>query len=209
MRVSKRLLWVASFVVIIFLAWLGWPWPRVAGIPAWLKYIGLLDWLAKLAPLDQWFIAFGTVSALVYAIFSETFLLWWRRPKLRVLFAEAEPFVIQIPIVRQNSINPSIQSRILIRNDGETRAEAVAVYARRLYRRGEEDLTGMSWFIPMDLKWAEDENPITAISAGVERTCNVIGIERPAELVIPLLPGPISMGGMFGSTDVGLAAVKK
>jgi hypothetical protein len=92
-------------------------------------------------------------------------------PKLRVLFDVTEPYVIQIPVGRMHQVafNPSFQVRMLIKNDGATRAESVSVYARRLSRRDGDDLTPLAWFIPMDLKWAEDEKASTAISPGVER----------------------------------------
>jgi hypothetical protein len=200
MRSRKRsAIWICSLscIVVLLVVWLAWP--RIVGIPGWLDGLGLLSWLKKLAPLDQWFIALGTVGAVIYAIFSETFLLWLRRPKLRVTFAETEPYVIQIPIMRRadGPSNPSLQARILVRNEGTRRAKAVSVYARRLFRRSEGGPTAMSWFIPMDLKWAEDENVLTAISSGVERTCNVIGIERPSGRVRPSLPGPAPKGSIL------------
>ena len=183
--------------------------PKIAGIPGWLKHIGLLDWLKALAPLDQWFTAVGTVSAVFYAIFHETLLSWWRRPKLEVLFAEGPPYVIQIPVFRSvdetlagSTGNASCQVRMLVKNEGTNRAEAVSVYARRLLRRNKGWLTPLEWFIPMDLKWAEDEaTPTTAISAGVERTCNLIGIERPWHGLRPRLEVPQAPTGFnYAST---------
>lgn len=186
---------------MLFLTWLGWP--RIVGVPAWLNEIGLVGWLKGLAPLDQWFIAFGTVSAVAYAIFSVTFLSWWRRPKLRILFAATEPYVIQIPVLRPTftQANPSLQVRMLIKNEGKTRAEAVSVYARRLFNRSAGGLTALAWFIPMDLKWAEDEKALTAISPSVERTCNVLGIENPGAAAEPGLLVPQAPAGFDYFTD--------
>jgi hypothetical protein len=186
---------------MLFAVWLGWP--RIVGVPAWLNEIGLLNWLKGVAPLDQWLIAFGTVSAVAYAIFSETFLSWWRRPKLRILFDATEPYVIQIPVLRPatTEANPSFQVRMLVKNEGMSRAEAVSVYARRLFRRSGGDLKLLAWFIPMDLKWAEDEKALTAISPGVERTCNVVGIEKPGTAARPSLSVPQAPAGFDYATN--------
>lgn len=192
---SSVWIYALSGSTVLLVVWLAWP--RIVGIPDWLDELGLLTWLKKLAPLDQWFIALGTVGAVTYAIFSETFLWWLRRPKLRVVFSETEPCLIQIPILRSgDGSNPSFQARFLVRNEGTRRAKAVSIYARRLYRRSEGTLTAVSWFIHMDLKWAEDEKMLTAISPGVERTCNVIGIERPGR-ARPTLPGPAPAGSII------------
>lgn len=191
----RSVLSFAGIAVVVFAVWLGWP--RIVGIPAWLRSIGFLGWLSGLAPLEQWFIAFGTVSAVVYAIFHEMFLSWLRRPKLRVLYEPKQPFIIQIPVLRplgsdRTTVfsNPSFQVRMIVQNEGTTRAEAVSIYARRLYRRTDGRPLPLDWFLPMDLKWTEDEKAPTAISAGVERTCNVVGVEKPSQLIVPGLPVP-------------------
>jgi len=192
MRSTGRYIALTAAALAV-LAWLDWP--RLAGTPAWLNHIGLIPWLKAASPLDQWFAAVGTVSTLMYAIFSETFLSWWRRPRLEVFFEPRQPFLIEIPVLRGPMGNRSLQVRLLVRNEGGTRAEAVAIYARRLFRREGSVVVELPWFIPMDLKWAEDERPMTAISPGVERTCNLLGIEEPGRTVSPGLPAPQAPDG--------------
>ena len=183
---ERRLGWIIVCAVVLCIAWLRWP--SIVGTPGWLGQAEFLCWLKKLSPLDQWVTAVGTVLAVIYAIFHEMFLMWLRRPKLKVLFEKKEPYVISIPIRRpspEGDLQPSYQVRMLISNEGTNRAESVGVYAKRLYRRDETDRELLPWFLPMDLTWAEDGRVTTAISAGVERTCNLVEIAKPRQSAKP------------------------
>lgn len=167
----------------------------IAGLPEWLKSIGLLDWLAKLDPLDKWLGIFAAILIGGYAIFHETLWAWIRRPKLRVV---PDLSCIDIPVNfhdREGNVvrtADSFQIRVVVRNKGKSRAESVEVYAERLSRREDDEtpFVECAWFLPMNLTWANQEGAYTGISPKIERVCNIAGVMNPAEADKPRFPIP-------------------
>jgi hypothetical protein len=99
---------------------------------------------------------------------------------------ESSPYIIAIPVRRATEVGDSYQVRMIVEDKGKTRAKSVSVYAKRLYRHNRDTLQPLDWFIPMDLKWAEDERqPLTGISPSVGRTCNIAALEEPRAILDP------------------------
>ncbi|MGD0012957.1 MAG: hypothetical protein ABSD56_00820 [Bryobacteraceae bacterium] len=168
---------IAALVLAVVLFW-----DRVVGIPFWLEALGILPWIRRLDPLDKWLPAFLATVIALYAIFHETLWKHWRRPKLRT---DPVPNCIAIPVYVKMpgdyvGVVPSFQVRLVVKNEGAERAESVEVYAAALKEETDGVLKPCEWFLPMNLKWANEDATYTGISANVERVCNVLAIWQPS-----------------------------
>jgi hypothetical protein len=146
---------------------------------------GLLPWLRRLDPLDKWLGILLASFTLIYAIFHETFWAWHRRPKLAV-----ELDRIEIPVSFQfgqaTHLISSVQVRLRVKNSGGRLAEQVETYANQLTEKCGDQWKGCSWFLPMNLIWANEEKLYTGVSPGVERVCNIVGVLEPGAFARPL-----------------------
>lgn len=176
---------LASVVLILLASCLFWE--NLQGLPYWLSSIGFLSWLARFDPLDKWLPALLTMLIAAYAVFHETLLSWFRRPKLTI---DGNLSSIAIPVLFSNGRTAnSYQVRLIIRNSGKHRAESVEVYAKQLsYAEVGGEWHPCDWFLPMNLKWANEEVTYMGISKGIERTCNLFGVMDPANADRPSLP---------------------
>jgi hypothetical protein len=96
----------------------------------------------------------------------------------------------QRPDEKQNYVTaeilvPSFQVRILVKNAGSTRAPDVEVYAQKLRQKEGTEYVPVTWFLPMNLVWANEERAYIGISKDVERTCNILGIRKASQIADP------------------------
>lgn len=162
----------------------------IAGLPEWLKSIGLLDWLSRLDPLDKWLGILAAVLIGLYAIFHETLWAWTRRPKLKIL---PNLSCIGIPVNfhdREGTLLGTADSfhiQVVITNEGKSRAESVEVYAKQLSRQENRGTAFVEcpWFLPMNLVWANEESAYTGISPKMERFSSIGAIMNPPQADLP------------------------
>lgn len=87
--------------------------------------------------------------------------------------------------VTAEALVPSFQVRILVKNAGSTRAPDVEVYAQQLRQKQGTEYVPVTWFLPMNLLWANEERGYIGISKDVERTCNILGVWKPSPIADP------------------------
>src|SRR5688572_29217413 len=116
----------------------------LAGLWESLRSLLTAPWLAPLL----------TATAITIALFRESFLVWWRRPKLVIgeeLRRDKFPYETPSGQVAYYGYN----FRLVVGNEGKTTAEKVEVYAARLTKATSGKFVDVPFF-PMNLKWAHD-----------------------------------------------------
>lgn len=121
----------------------------------------------KMGTVAQWAGAIATFLAVLVALFKDSFIKWWYRPKLEVTAKLEEPHCQMTSVYYDvQRVAPTrvvakcYYLRIWIENSGKTRAERVQVFAAKLLRRAAdgEFRTDLK-FLPMNLLWTHYEGP--------------------------------------------------
>jgi hypothetical protein len=140
-----------------------------------------------------WIGSIATLLAVIVALSKEELVRIWRRPSLQARILLAPPDCEKIPTTfsdmtgRESNVD-SYCFRLWIENTGRERAEKVQVFASKLLRRHadgtyKEDKT----FLPMNLRWAHQQNPLVAeifaegISPKMGKHCDLGKILDPSK----------------------------
>lgn len=104
--------------------------------------------------LPSWLEAFGTVGAVVVALFQNSVRNWWNRPKIRLTYLHKSPF---IEVIDDNTESSDTDKRILIRimvaNEGNYAASySVVNIDSYLQKRNGEDTYVQKEVTPLQLK---------------------------------------------------------
>jgi hypothetical protein len=141
----------------------------------------------------DWLIAIGTIALpiitvilAVLTVFQDKIRAWILRPKLRTQIGGhvKTPFRVTESLEKKDLVFVTAYSfKLLIRNEGNQRAEEVEVFASALFRK-EADGTfrEVTSFPRRNLKWlGTDDVFAKAISPGMQRECNLFVIVNPSE----------------------------
>jgi hypothetical protein len=134
----------------------------------------------NIGTLPIWLSAIGTLAAVIFAIYRDTFLQWLNRPKLDAIVNNAPPDCHKMSVMIQTNKGylghvDGYYFRIKIINHGKTKADNVEVYAHSLEKeQNDGNYSTISNFLPLNLNWTHFETPILpAISPGMDRHCNL------------------------------------
>jgi len=129
----------------------------------------------------EWWLAIGTVSAIVVALFGEIVWAWLRRPKLDLSIKIRRPDCVKTTLTDQNDrvLAEAYYFRLLVKNHGKRRAEDVEVYAEGLEMDENGEFKPVTEFPPMDLKWSHIGKPIQSIAPGLQKHCDLGYITFP------------------------------
>ncbi|RXK81628.1 hypothetical protein EST62_11800 [Chlorobaculum sp. 24CR] len=137
--------------------------------------------------MSSWFAALGTIAAVVVAIFKDSFVKWYKRPKLNVSIDDNKgdsPCYRNVPQFyagRCDSICNSFFLRIRVRNRGLSVAENVQVFAKQINTYScagiEEKPVD---YLAMDMVWANSgDDFFPRIYPDSERYCDIALILDP------------------------------
>jgi hypothetical protein len=140
--------------------------------------------------LAQWIAAVATSIAVMIALFRETFLVWWRRPRLDAIIKLEPPdchkipmrTIVPIPVVGQVSAG-CYYFRFWISNSGRSRAEQVQVFASELLRQlPDASFQTEKDFSPMNFRWSHSrEIYAEGISVDMGKHCDLAHIIDPVQ----------------------------
>ncbi len=142
--------------------------------------------------LAQWFAAFGTIAAVVIALFKDLILGWWRKPRLDATCSKETPWTVRTPIIVHDGKGVVLWAgecyyvRAKVENTGRSRAEKVQVSASKLSKRGADNkFTDIPTILPLNLKWANSPPEgvvaiLDGISPRMSAFCDVVGLCDPA-----------------------------
>ena len=129
----------------------------------------------------DWVGGTATALAVVIALFRETFLVWWNRPRFEVRVDLRPPDCHLSKMQVQTNFHPIYYLRLLVKNVGRTVARSIQVHVdqlRRCDRHGEFYVDND--FLPMNLTWAHTGAPYMAlISPGTARNIDLGYVPKP------------------------------
>jgi hypothetical protein len=104
-----------------------------------LQQVTIPQWLQQ-GTLPQWLAAFGTLAAVLVALFKDELFRYFRRPKLSVRIEPRPPdcLLSSINVSENNAVvwtGDCYWLRLWINNDGSSRAEQVQIFASKLWKR--------------------------------------------------------------------------
>jgi hypothetical protein len=117
----------------------------------------------EIGTIAQWFAGLATLAAVLWAVFSQGFLRWFRRPRL-----DLEPIVkesqdcVSVPFANGA---PTIHMRVRVKNNGRAAARNVQVYADTVERAEGKYWEIVPTFPALNLTWAD--RPDLTPSGGV------------------------------------------
>jgi hypothetical protein len=120
--------------------------------------------------------ALATFLAVMVALLRETFVLWWRRPRLSITIKLGTPDSTGTYLRHEDgTITACYVFRRWISNTGKTTAERVQVFARRLFRLGSEgEFIEDGRFLPMNLLWSHNAGvTLEGIARGMGHHCDL------------------------------------
>jgi hypothetical protein len=107
----------------------------------------------EVGTLAQWFAGMATLAAVLWAMFSQWFLLWFRRPRLDIApIAKRPQDCVSVPF-RIGA--PTIHLRFRVVNHGRSPARNAQVYADTLERADGTYWVPVETFPSMNLWWAD------------------------------------------------------
>lgn len=152
-----------------------------------------------LAPssLAQWAGAIATSLAVLVALFRDSILSHWRKPRLGARCSKDSPWTVRTKIIvysddPQTNTRKILWSgdcyyvRIEVENTGRTRAEKVQVYASKLERVALDGTREpCNEFIPLNMRWSNSPPSaptlvLDGISPEMGAFCDVISLCDPA-----------------------------
>ena len=144
----------------------------------------------------QWFGALATLLAVIVALFKDSILARWRKPKLIVTCENSPPCTIRTPYFVHDRTTGNLLwtgdcywVRVKVTNEGRTRAKKVQVSLSKLYYRPsvDEDFSEIvRHHFPLNLKWAHIHIPILdGISPYMPALCDIIALCDPANQYWP------------------------
>ncbi len=156
------------------------------------------QWYSTLAAstLAQWFAAVGTISAVCVALFKDSLLYHWRKPRLVTTCENSPPWTVRTPLFVGSPGNllwtgDSYWIRVKVTNEGRTRAEKVQVSLSNLEYKPDVDGTfseDQRQHFPLNLMWSHLHVPILdGISPRMSALCDIIAMSDPAN---PYWPTP-------------------
>jgi len=142
-----------------------------------------------------WLAAIGTIALAIVAVFQDRIRRRLMRPKLELIVRVAPPechktswnypvAVVDGPggktVVTQSA--PCYYFRVAIRNDGNTEAREVELFAAGLKRRrADGNLENVERFTPMNLLWAHFRQPFLAVlSPKIPKVCDLAHVIHPS-----------------------------
>lgn len=154
-------------------------------------------WSLVPSSFAQWVSGVGTLLAVIVALFKDSLMRKWRKPRLMATCAKEIPWTVRVPISVYTTTQTPGQVNVLwsgscyfirlqVENTGRTRAEKVQVRALKLERRGiDNEFADIPTTLPFNMKWAN--SPPTAavtvldgISSGMSAFCDLISLCDPA-----------------------------
>jgi hypothetical protein len=141
--------------------------------------------------LAQWVAAIATSTAVIIALFKDSWVRYFRRPKLSVQLRAGMPDFLMSQIDVKVSGNTVWRGdcywvRLWVENVGKTRAEQVQVFAAKLSKRDATNkFVPVPGFIPMNLRWAnardwrDPEIFAPGISNGMGKHCDLLSVSDP------------------------------
>ena len=152
----------------------------------------------ELGSWAQWAGVAATLAAVLVALFKDTALRWWNRPRLTVSIKLGPPDCAKTKLhYAVQRVAPTFVAadcywlRLWVKNEGRTRAEKVQVFAEQLARRAADGTFKIvEDFLPMNLRWSHAQNPegfpevfADAISREMGRHCDLGRVVDPSCLV--------------------------
>jgi hypothetical protein len=150
-------------------------------------------WYSGLAPstLAQWIAAVGTICAVIVALFKDSLLYLWRKPKLVTTCENSPPWTVRTPLFIRDAAGTLLWTgdsywvRVKVTNEGRTRAEKVQVSLLNLeYKPPTVDgalSEDQRQHFPLNLMWSHVHVPILdGISPGMSALCDIIAMSDPA-----------------------------
>jgi hypothetical protein len=132
--------------------------------------------------IATWLVAAGTLILAAVAVFQDTIRGWFYHPAFRVSIKTAPPDCGAIPITNNGVfVANSIYLRLWVENVGNATARNAEIYASELRRRRLDQVwEKVSWFPPMNLKWAHiGVMYFPTIAAGMGKHCDLGHITDP------------------------------
>jgi hypothetical protein len=112
----------------------------------------------------QWAGACLTACAIIVALFKETFIRWFRHPKLTARLEARHPDCVKTPLSYEGWNGSRYFLRLWIENDGNERAEKVEVFLRRAWKEQTGSFVELPEFTPMNLRWSYSDYQKPTIS---------------------------------------------
>ena len=161
----------------------------------------------ELAPstLAQWFAAFGTIAAVIVALFKEPLLAWRRRPRFDVMCTKETPWTVKTPMIAEGHVpvhgtviwrGDCYYVRAQVLNSGRIRAEKVQVFASKLAKLGADNkFADISTFLPLNMRWSNSPPGgaaaiLDGLSPRMGAFCDIVSLCDPAN---PLQARPQGM----------------
>lgn len=107
--------------------------------------------------IPTWFAAIGAISAVVFAIFRDAIVKWYKKPVLEIECLNQSPYNQLLPMVHPTTGEKSTDAyffRILVHNRGRSDATNVEVFIKKLYWWNGVKYQWLNSFLPMNLCWA-------------------------------------------------------
>jgi len=166
--------------------------------------------------LAQWLAAVGTIGAVIIALFKDSLLLMWRKPRLSATININPPCTVKTPIIVQSDgvvgwAGDCYYIRIRIENVGRTRAEKAQVFALRLQKQGADGrFVEVLDFLPLYLKWANSPQgapvvTIDGISPKMVAFCDFVAVCDPSNPTIVRRPAGVAAGTTIGELQLEVA----
>lgn len=142
----------------------------------------------------DWLVAGATLILAVVAAFQDVIRRALYHPRLKLTTQSRPPDCVRVPVtetVTGKLVTNTVFLRVKVTNEGNEAATNVEVYAKRLFRRMENDWKPVDSFPSMSLVWANTNRQIfyPTIAPLMDRFCDVAHIHDPAQLEHPLLAG--------------------
>jgi hypothetical protein len=138
----------------------------------------------EVGTLAQWAGAAATFLAVLVALFRESAVRWFRRPRLIATIRLAAPNCVRTPMYVEAGDQileiDCYYFRLLVENQGRGRAELVQVYAGRLLRRNAgNEFIPVDEFLPLNLRWAHSPLIFADINPRMGRHCDLGHVVDP------------------------------
>jgi hypothetical protein len=157
--------------------------------------------LTSTAPLLA---ALATMAAVLVALFRDSILLWWRRPKLKAWVNLNPPHCHATEMEFADGVrHPVYWFMLWVGNQGRGRAEKVQVFADKLEREGADGwFHRVQKFMPMNLRWSHGGGTfLDGISPRMGQHCNLGCVGHPS---VPGRPASVSVPKVWFALDTEL-----
>lgn len=145
--------------------------------------------------LAQWVGGFGTIAAVVVALFKDPIRGWWNKPELKATCTKEIPETVKVATTAWQGKwvgggggrwDGECLCCIKVENKGRTRAEKVQVSAMKLAKRGlDNNFADLPTTLPFNMRWSNGppSAPVIALD-GISRDmwafCDIVSLCDPA-----------------------------